>query len=82
MPPGCCGRRTVMRVSRLGLKIENDCRAARCISRWNHRRRGRSGVSAVRWGVTHNIMVAWVITLPVSAGASPACYEIATLFAR
>jgi PiT family inorganic phosphate transporter len=36
-------------------------------------------VSAVRWGVTHNIMVAWVITLPASAGVAAACYGIARL---
>jgi PiT family inorganic phosphate transporter len=38
-------------------------------------------VSAVRWGVTHNIMLAWVITLPASAGVAAACYKVATLFA-
>ena len=37
-------------------------------------------VSAVRWGVTHNIMVAWVVTLPASAIVAAGCYWLAALF--
>jgi PiT family inorganic phosphate transporter len=37
-------------------------------------------VSAVRWGVTHNIAVAWVVTLPTSALVAAGCYRLATLF--
>jgi PiT family inorganic phosphate transporter len=37
-------------------------------------------VSAVRWGVTHNIAVAWVVTLPASALVAAGCYWLATLF--
>jgi PiT family inorganic phosphate transporter len=37
--------------------------------------------SAVRWGVTHGIAVAWVITLPASALVAAACYRLAVLFA-
>jgi len=39
-------------------------------------------VSAVRWGVTHGILVAWVITLPASALVAAACYEVASVLAR
>jgi len=37
-------------------------------------------VSAVRWGVTHNIVVAWVLTLPASAIVAAGCYWLAALF--
>jgi PiT family inorganic phosphate transporter len=37
-------------------------------------------VSAVRWGVTHNIAVAWVVTLPASALVAAGCYWLAALF--
>jgi PiT family inorganic phosphate transporter len=36
--------------------------------------------SAVRWGVTHGIAVAWVVTLPASALVAAACYRLAVLF--
>jgi inorganic phosphate transporter, PiT family len=39
-------------------------------------------VSAVRWGVTHGIIVAWVITLPASALVAAACYGLASVLAR
>ena len=35
-------------------------------------------VSAVRWGVARNIVVAWVITLPASALMAVACYWLAS----
>jgi PiT family inorganic phosphate transporter len=38
-------------------------------------------ISAVRWGVTHNIAVAWIITLPASAMVAAAFYELARLVA-
>jgi PiT family inorganic phosphate transporter len=37
-------------------------------------------VSAVRWGVTHNIAVAWVVTLPASALVAAGCYWLAARF--
>jgi PiT family inorganic phosphate transporter len=39
-------------------------------------------VSAVRWGVTHNILVAWVVTLPAAALVAAGCYWLAVLILR
>jgi PiT family inorganic phosphate transporter len=39
-------------------------------------------VSAVRWGVARNIVVAWVITLPASALMAVACYWLASSVVR
>jgi PiT family inorganic phosphate transporter len=36
-------------------------------------------LSAVRWGVTRKLLVAWLITIPVSALLGAACYWAATL---
>jgi inorganic phosphate transporter, PiT family len=36
-------------------------------------------LSAVRWGITRHILVAWVITLPASALMSAACYWLARM---
>jgi inorganic phosphate transporter, PiT family len=36
-------------------------------------------VSAVRWGITHGIVVAWVVTLPASAIVAATCYALARL---
>ena len=36
---------------------------------------------AVRWGVARHIVVAWVLTLPMAAAISAACYLIVELFA-
>jgi PiT family inorganic phosphate transporter len=33
-------------------------------------------VSAVRWGVAKNILVAWVLTIPVSAAVSAGVYGL------
>jgi PiT family inorganic phosphate transporter len=38
--------------------------------------------SAVRWGVTHGIVVAWVVTLPASAIVAAGCYGLGTLLVR
>jgi len=40
----------------------------------------RKRFSAVRWGVTLNIVWAWILTIPISAGISAICYEISRLF--
>jgi PiT family inorganic phosphate transporter len=31
-------------------------------------------LSAVRWGVAGNIVVAWVLTIPAAAAVAAACY--------
>jgi PiT family inorganic phosphate transporter len=36
--------------------------------------------SAVRWGVAGNVAVAWIITIPASAGVGALFYELTTLF--
>jgi PiT family inorganic phosphate transporter len=37
-------------------------------------------LSAVRWGVTSSLMVAWILTIPVSALLAAIMYAISTLF--
>jgi PiT family inorganic phosphate transporter len=37
-------------------------------------------LSAVRWGVTFNILVAWVLTLPMAAAIAAVAYKVAILF--
>ena len=37
-------------------------------------------VSAVRWNIASNIVVAWIITLPASALMAALCYLLSTLF--
>ncbi|MGR9172287.1 inorganic phosphate transporter [Rhizobium sp. KDH_Rht_773_N] len=37
-------------------------------------------LSAVRWGVAGNIVIAWVVTMPAAAAIAAACYGIAGLF--
>lgn len=39
-------------------------------------------VSAVRWGVTINLLWAWVLTIPVSALLAAACYWVTSLFIK
>ncbi len=36
-------------------------------------------LSAVRWGVTRSILVAWIITLPASAGVAALCYWLGAM---
>ena len=33
-------------------------------------------VSAVRWGVARNMLIAWVLTIPVSAAVSAGVYAL------
>jgi PiT family inorganic phosphate transporter len=40
----------------------------------------RKRFSAVRWGVTRNIVSAWVLTIPISALVAATCYWISNLF--
>ena len=37
-------------------------------------------LSAVRWGVTINLLWAWVLTIPVSGALAALCYWIVSLF--
>ena len=37
-------------------------------------------VSAVRWGLAGNIVIAWIVTLPAAALISAAFYHLANLF--
>ncbi|HEV2479543.1 MAG TPA: inorganic phosphate transporter, partial [Puia sp.] len=37
-------------------------------------------LSAVRWGVTINLLWAWILTIPVSALVAAVVYFIVTLF--
>ena len=37
--------------------------------------------SAVRWGITKDLMVAWVLTIPVSALLGAIIYLVVSLFA-
>ena len=37
-------------------------------------------VSAVRWGVAGNIVVAWFLTLPAAAAIGAACYGFTSIF--
>jgi PiT family inorganic phosphate transporter len=39
-------------------------------------------VSAVRWGVAGNIMIAWVLTIPAAAGVGGAIYAVASIFGK
>ncbi len=37
-------------------------------------------LSAVRWGVTKDLLLAWVLTIPVSAGMAMLCYHVLDVF--
>jgi PiT family inorganic phosphate transporter len=37
------------------------------------------GMSAVRWGVTRDLVAAWVLTFPICAGISYACVTVIRL---
>ena len=37
-------------------------------------------VSAVRWGIAGNIVIAWVITIPVTAAIAALCYVVVGVF--
>jgi PiT family inorganic phosphate transporter len=37
-------------------------------------------LSAVRWGVAGNIVIAWILTIPASALAAAAAYVVLDLF--
>ena len=38
-------------------------------------------VSAVRWGIAGSIVVAWIITIPITAALAALCYFVGGLFA-
>ena len=37
-------------------------------------------LSAVRWGVTKNLLVAWILTIPVSAALAALIYLVVSMF--
>ena len=37
-------------------------------------------LSAVKWGVTFNILIAWVLTLPMAAGIAAIAYKLISLY--
>src|ERR1700735_1017639 len=37
-------------------------------------------VSAVRWNIAGNIVIAWIVTLPASAAVAALCYQLSKLF--
>jgi len=37
-------------------------------------------LSAVRWGVTINLLWAWILTIPISAGVAALIYKVISLF--
>jgi PiT family inorganic phosphate transporter len=37
-------------------------------------------LSAVRWGVTSSLLVAWILTIPVSAALAGLIYWVSTFF--
>ncbi|WP_289621853.1 inorganic phosphate transporter, partial [Bacteroides congonensis] len=37
-------------------------------------------LSAVRWGVTKSLMIAWILTIPVSGLLAAGIYSIVSLF--
>ena len=37
-------------------------------------------LSAVRWGLAGNIVIAWIVTLPAAATISALCYWLSDLF--
>ncbi len=63
---------TILAASHLGMPVSTTHVLSGAIMGVGSSRR----VSAVRWGVTVWIMWAWVLTIPVSAAVSWACYEL------
>jgi PiT family inorganic phosphate transporter len=63
---------TILAASHLGLPVSTTHVLSGAIMGVGSSRR----VSAVRWGVTVRIMWAWVLTIPVSAAAAWACYQL------
>ncbi len=65
---------TILTASFLGMPVSTTHVITGCIMGAGASQR----VSAVRWGVTTRILWAWVLTIPVSAAVSWACYQAAS----
>ncbi|MCS6915876.1 MAG: inorganic phosphate transporter [Myxococcales bacterium] len=66
------GALTILGASRLGVPVSTTHCISACIMGVGAARR----LSAVRWGVAGNILTAWVLTIPVSAGVSFVLYQV------
>lgn len=65
---------TILTASSIGMPVSTTHVISGCIMGVGACQR----VSAVRWGVTTRILWAWVLTIPISAGVSYACYAAAS----
>ena len=60
------GALTILGASRLGIPVSTTHCINACIMGVGASKR----ISAVRWGVAGNILIAWIVTLPFSAAIS------------
>jgi PiT family inorganic phosphate transporter len=58
--------------SKLGVPVSTTHAINACIMGVGASKR----ISGVRWGVAYNVMVAWILTLPASAGCAAAAYLV------
>jgi inorganic phosphate transporter, PiT family len=70
------GALTILGASRLGIPVSTTHVINACIMGVGASKR----LSAVRWGVATNILIAWVVTLPFSAGLAWLSMKAITLF--
>jgi PiT family inorganic phosphate transporter len=70
------GAITLFAATELGIPVSTTHTITGCIIGVGAARR----ISAVRWSVANNIMVAWVITIPASAFIAAVVYALAGLF--
>ncbi len=70
------GALTILGASHLGIPVSTTHVINAAIMGVGASRR----VSAVRWGVAGNILIAWVVTLPFSAGLAWAAMKVLTFF--
>src|SRR6188768_2134734 len=70
------GTLVILAASRLGIPVSTTHCINACIMGVGATKR----ISAVRWGVAGNIVVAWVLTMPLSAALSFAVMTIIGLF--
>ena len=61
--------------SAFGIPVSTTHTIAGCVVGVGAARRA----SAVRWSVTHRILMAWLITIPASAGVGALCYWLVGL---
>ena len=70
------GALTILGASRVGIPVSTTHVINACIMGVGASKR----VSAVRWGVATNILIAWVVTLPMAAGFAFAAQKALALF--